>query len=181
MLAQHELAGGVTAGTCTRLGGVCAGLSGMDSPPDFCGVAARRVTPGWRASWDCSMRLTPVTSSLLLKGASTTAKRAARAGSVSASIHLDSVCLLRSATSLLCSCCGVPAQPTVHLAMIRRYSCILSLDASQHVWHWNLLWQAADVTNVREASTTRDFQRIKQRASTRKVLSLSSRRQLCIQ
>ena len=54
----------------------------------LCGTAARKCTSGCLSLCATSARLTPVTCSRLLKGASTTAKRAARPGSVSMSFQV---------------------------------------------------------------------------------------------
>lgn len=99
-----------TAAVCTRLGigcGVCGGLLGAGPLSGICGTAAREGASGWRLSCDSSVRLTPVISSLALKGASTTANRAARPGSASMSRHADAACSLRAAGRPLRSwgCC----------------------------------------------------------------------------
>lgn len=94
----------------------------------LCGTAARKGTSGCLSLCATSATLTPVTSSRLLKGASSTANRAARPGSVSRSFQVLCGCFRSPVLSLMlvwCCCCAPektlelsrPARGTVHDCM----------------------------------------------------------------
>ena len=101
---------GNTQALLTLLGlgpGVCSGRSGGTLPVGLCGTAARKGASGCLLLWATSDRPTPVTSSRLLKGASTRAKRAARPGSVSMSFQvLSARCLSPVLSRMLLCCCS---------------------------------------------------------------------------
>ena len=99
LLTILVLGGGVRGG---RL--VAGPLAGL------CGTAARNGTSGCLPLCATSATLTPVTSSRLLKGASSMAKRAARPGNVSMSLQVLCGCFQSPVLSLmlLWFCCCAP-------------------------------------------------------------------------